>query len=105
MHSAEMLDHRKFGLHSNIPECCIDEFISYDNDYIAGVNYIPYAWFRWSQFGLLEDEYSNIEYVPCQKCMSEILSGKLTPAKIHMCDNTCIDTGHSTYINSMENSK
>ncbi len=57
--------HIKFGKHSNIPDCCIQYFISSKYQYLYTAN--------------------NWKYIPCPKCFKENKKNKL-----HYCNYKCI---------------
>lgn len=70
--------HIKFGIHSNIPDCCIYFFLT--------------TWNNWATDKLLDQEYrramwmigGNAEYVICPNCL---LIGNIK--KIHRCYPGC----------------
>ncbi len=62
--------HTAWGLHSNIPECCVDAWVN-----LGPHNMPPISrWDRW-------------EYRPCQVCLNR---GVQTKAKVHICTVKCI---------------
>jgi hypothetical protein len=63
--------HRLYGRHSNIPECCVEAYIKLVERY--GVNEMP------------ESYPSNAQYRVCEKCFRE----RATPAPLHICSEEC----------------
>lgn len=58
---------RRFGLHSGIPECCVEAFV-------AGRHAFA-----------LDSRLGHVGYVPCVSCEQKMLHGLMTPAVIHTC--------------------
>lgn len=64
--------HRRYGLHSNIPECCVEAFVKLAKKYgLVGRMPKPLS--------------SNAQYRVCEKCFHE----NATPAPLHICDESC----------------
>ena len=63
----ETLAHFNYGIHSNIPECCVREWVANID------NRQPYRG-------------PSVGYVPCQRCARLIRLGLLHPAILHGCD-------------------
>lgn len=72
--------HYHFGIHSNIPECCVNFYIEKKEQGIISVGTI----YRPEYFENL-DKFLNIRYVPCDECHEKILAGTYIPNKIHSC--------------------
>jgi hypothetical protein len=73
--------HTLFGLHSNIPACCVDFFVQ--------------QWFpvshtahrdreHWKQIRQVEKEVGHIDYIPCPSCLQQ---KNFVP--VHKCDISC----------------
>ncbi len=62
--------HRAWGLHSNIPECCVDAWVN------LGLHSMP-----------KQNTCSNWEYRPCWDCFNR---GIHTKIKVHMCTIKCM---------------
>jgi hypothetical protein len=77
-HSRTIFD---FGIHSNIPECCVVAFCA---DEEAGVENIALN----RAPGVNKSEF---EYVPCLSCWEKYRAGELVPNKLHRCrgNNDC----------------
>lgn len=71
---------RVYGLHSNIPPCCVEEWIKnlHKSDRV-----------RRNKFKRVQEEKERTgldwDYIPCNKCLKE---GKVN--KIHVCTRGCI---------------
>jgi hypothetical protein len=59
-----------YGRHSNIPECCIQFFIT--------------RWDYTNQYGDIVHAFSPVNYIPCPKCFA---NGNFN--KLKMCDSDC----------------
>jgi hypothetical protein len=66
---------RYLGRHSNIPECCIDFYISKTHSQLVRLN---------RRRGLHSDP--NVFYVMCTKCLRAYHQGKLRPNVLHDCE-------------------
>jgi hypothetical protein len=89
--------HRAYGLHSNIPECCVDAWVAIhddDNSHIwhaelrccvghDDCTYVP-AGAQMNMRGLPELECG---YVPCERCHRDIAAGIRKANKLHVCSN------------------
>ena len=77
-----------YGIHSNIPRCCIEEFIKYrfTVQYYGATRIKEYGW---SDKEITDPVISKIEYVPCRKCAEKINNGDISVInKIHKCSST-----------------
>lgn len=68
--------HRAFGRHSNIPECCIEYFITKGGECEAA-NRLRERVFP---------NYHGVSYTMCDTCFVGFKTGVVTPAVIHHCD-------------------
>lgn len=66
---------RYLGRHSNIPECCIEFYISKTTRQLIRLN---------RDRGSFSDP--AIQYVMCPKCLRAYRRGKLRPNKLHECN-------------------
>lgn len=70
--------HYKFGIHSNIPECCVNYYVQ---RYAEGHTNIGMT-FR--------PEYTNkfwdVAFVTCDECHQKVTEGVYNPPKIHYCN-------------------
>ena len=73
---------RAFGLHSNIPECCVEFYCAHDSPYVIALND--------RRARAHPHKIMYVEYVPCPKCWRRIASNRQPPAAIHKCDLKCI---------------
>lgn len=64
--------HRLYGRHSNIPECCVEAFVALVERH--GLNAHTPAPFP-----------TGAQYRSCEKCFLS----KATPAPLHICDESC----------------
>lgn len=71
---------REYGLHSQIPECCVEAYLA---DQISGVEFIAVA--RDEQMGYKFPGPLKHDYVPCPSCYEKGLAGQ-APAVLHTCD-------------------
>lgn len=76
-----------YGIHSNIPRCCIKEFIKYrfTVQYYGATRIKEYGWSNKKDDPII----SKIGYVPCRKCAEKINNGDTSVInKIHKCSST-----------------
>ena len=83
MKQSELRYHIAFGRHSNIPECCITEWILNLNAHGSNVEIN-----RDKKRRLIaahgENLYYSIQYVMCESCIRT-----LNISKIHKCNDSC----------------
>lgn len=72
--------HYDFGIHSNIPECCIQFYIEKVEQGVEGIGAI----YRPEYFIEL-DKFIDIRYVTCNDCHEKVLAGTYIPNMIHSC--------------------
>jgi len=80
--------HKRLGKHSNIPDCCIREWL-YDVDMIHGSRKISMIALRELQVpGSMRyfSTHPTLNYVPCKRCMERLLAEEIVPAAVHMCN-------------------
>lgn len=65
--------HRLYGRHSNIPECCIEAYVELMERYGPNNAHTPAAY------------PSNAQYRVCEKCFRE----QTIPAPLHICSEEC----------------
>lgn len=70
--------HYKFGIHSNIPECCVNYYITKLRE---GHKHIGYVYRRDYYNGTL-----RANYVVCDECDQKIREGTLVANTLHMCN-------------------
>ena len=79
--------HRAYGIHSNIPSCCVEFFCAQIE---AGVEHI--AKVQWEAFGFRwpEDTYLLFRYHPsyvlCTEHMKEFVGGRRDFPPLHKCN-------------------
>lgn len=72
------------GLHSGMPECCVNAFVADERAGIAlpathRIEQLGYTWKTKPR------RAQNLGYVPCLSCFEQILKG-MRPVVIHECD-------------------
>lgn len=72
--------HYEFGIHSNIPECCVKFYVEKvkRGEKNIGMKYRP-------EYFTDIDKYVNIRYVTCNECHAKVIAGTYIPNKIHSC--------------------
>lgn len=90
---AEELD-RIYGLHSNIPECCVEYFC--ESNILIARNFPNLGWHqirevsgavrRYNMWPVLGIEFEPaLRYHPCPECVRGIAGGFLAPNELHEC--------------------
>ena len=76
---------RAMGLHSGMPECCVDAFVADERADIAlpATHRVEQLGYTWDTRPMKNDP---IGYVPCLPCYKAILAGEQQAPVIHDCD-------------------
>lgn len=75
--------HRAYGLHSNIPECCVDFWL---NVYLKSMKSPGYQLLRTYHNLFMKVKNIHWEYVPCPKCISTN-----NKKELHICNPNCVE--------------
>lgn len=90
--------HRAYGLHSNIPACCVDWWVAEhrkdDGTHVwhAGkLRCLVHKNCGWRPAGAIMDARGlpklTCQYVLCPKCHAEVANGVRVPNELHLCSN------------------
>ena len=82
----------RYGLHSNIPRCCVDAYVHDRYEHRIG----DIAYQRWVSYGLdwTDIREKNVQYVLCHECMDKYCAGHREFNTIHDCGNGWICRGY-----------